>query len=171
MVIILDFDRNVESILSKLENEEKSTLKNGILSIFEKTISQEMKPVKVFFESNDNNERIIGIVTSSNSRQNELDMYSVKVICNFLQNLIYSRFGFTVTIAVGKAYFGLEDIRKSYEEAMQALKYKFLMGNNSVIIKSEIEGDGIGKSKHSYYKKHLKKEDAFYIYIDKCKII
>jgi len=85
---------------------------------------------------------------------------TIKVVCNFIQNIINSQFGFTVTIGVGREYDNVSLIRKSYIDAEKALKSKFLFGDGSIILKSEINNENIGNFRKPEKGPELRENDC-----------
>jgi len=156
LVLILEFDKNFDEQTSVIEEKNKKVIKSGVLEMFENTIKRVALPIKVFFETVENRERLIGIISLKQEYETESTVQVLKVQCNFLQNIILSNFEFSISIAVGKMYQELHEIRKSYEEAVQAMKYKFLLGSNIIIFKEELDKNSMDKLQQYSYKKHLK---------------
>lgn len=62
--------------------------------------------------------------------------YNEEAVVEFAEKIrayVKATYGITVSIGLGKAYEGLGNIYKSYEEAKEALEYRFLLGDNSII--------------------------------------
>ena len=119
-----DFQLAVIEII--LENEDNYTKKkkiyenrildklNGCLKQYENTY--------IFF---DNNYRIIIINNGhENVFKNTFDNFKVKVLNDF--NCYYS-------VGIGTIKNGIENIEKSYKEALEALNYRVILGWNSII--------------------------------------
>jgi two-component system, response regulator YesN len=56
-----------------------------------------------------------------------------------LQEKVNEGYPFTVTIGIGRSYRELLDIRKSYRDSLRALKYKFYLGKDRVILVDDID--------------------------------
>lgn len=61
-------------------------------------------------------------------------------VADLVKNYVAAQFKQTVTIGVGSPYPHLEGIQSSYEEALNALKYKLIMGDNTVVSIDDIAG-------------------------------
>lgn len=61
-------------------------------------------------------------------------------VADLVKNYVASQFKQTVTIGVGSPYPHLDGIQSSYEEAQNALKYKLIMGENTVVSIDDIAG-------------------------------
>lgn len=158
LVMLVEFDRSFDTIVKDLDENQQASIKDGILNIFEKAIANVTGLVKIFYERNEGEERIVALLTLAGSTFEEAaeGIPAVKQMCDFIKNAIYSNFSFTVTISLGKSCSGLGNIQNSYDEANKALKYKFVLGTNTVIVKNEIEeSPGMGMSQYSY-KNHIK---------------
>ncbi|TDF98589.1 helix-turn-helix domain-containing protein [Paenibacillus piri] len=61
-------------------------------------------------------------------------------VADLVKDYVEGHFKQTVTIGVGRPQLHLEGINKSYQEALNALKYKLIMGDNTVISIDDIAG-------------------------------
>lgn len=156
VVLILELDKNFNKVMEGLDKDQKSTIKSGIIEVVEKAIANVAVPVKIVYETNESNDKIVAIVDFDNTKSEMENMQNIKLMCNFIQNIIFSNFKYSVTISMGRCYRGLESIQKSYSDAVKALKYKFILGSNTIISKSEIEEDTILKPREYHYKRQLK---------------
>lgn len=68
-----------------------------------------------------------------------IDSDSLREYWEERQRMLYERTGVSATIGIGHAYRQLSDLSKSFFEASTALHYKWLKGNNSVILYAEVD--------------------------------
>lgn len=154
VVIIILFDKNYYNTIDNTDNKRKIIINNRIIRILEKSIKKPAS-IKAFAEIREGSNRIIGVISIDSNKQNAKCMEEIKVMCDFVKNIIYNNFKFTVTLAIGGCYTGIEQIRKSYDEAIQTLKYKFIMGHNSVILKEDVQNDTV-KTNLYYNRRYIK---------------
>lgn len=76
--------------------------------------------------------RLVLIISSADNEEVDQRISSLK-------SLLENELGINVTFGVGRAYKGLTEIYKSYNEAQEALKYKFFVGENEVIYLDDIQ--------------------------------
>lgn len=154
LVSILEFGKDFEHLIAKINTEGQNSLKSGIVNIFTKSMPNDCEVLKDFFETSNSCERVVFIMQVSNYRvqDKQILMQSIKLMCNFVKNIIHNSFGFDTTIALGKIYEGLANVKASYDDATTALKYKFVMGTGITILKSEIEDGTTANPQENYYR-------------------
>jgi two-component system response regulator YesN len=71
------------------------------------------------------------------------DINKIKKMRNYVTrntvDMVNGSSGFSVTIGMGNVYQGLQNIRYSYEEAKNAVKYNFLKGENQILDIKDLE--------------------------------
>jgi len=71
---------------------------------------------------------------------------AVESLLDAVRSAVHKTLGSTVTIGVGNRYAGLSSISVSYQEALFALKHRFVLGGNQVIQYATIAESGMKKS-------------------------
>lgn len=59
--------------------------------------------------------------------------------CEMFKMMLMNSFKCYLSIGIGTAYYGVENIKLSYKEAYEALNYKIVLGNNQVISYHDID--------------------------------
>lgn len=155
VVLSVEYDVAYDKVVEKLSEEEQVVLFQGMKEIINKAFSNIADPIAVFADSSSKSGKILAVLNFNNDKKEQDNLEELKLMCSFMQNLIKSTFKFTVTAAAGNIYENLEDIQKSYMESSSAMKYRFVTGNNSILLKSEIEKPSQGIPENHYYKKHF----------------
>ncbi|MFC5651027.1 helix-turn-helix domain-containing protein [Paenibacillus solisilvae] len=65
-------------------------------------------------------------------------------VADMLKNFVEEHFKRTVSIGIGREVFDLRNIHISHKQSMEALKYKLVMGNNTIIAADEIQDYSVG---------------------------
>lgn len=154
IVVIAEFDKNFDAIVYSLKDDQQSALKDGILSLLENSFSNGIKPVRAFYEGKEKMGRILAVLNYNAPIRDDYDEL-IRSSCKTFQQIIFSKFKLTVAIAIGTACEGLENIRKSYSEALHVLKYKFILGSNIILSKKDVDEALLNKPRQNYYKKQL----------------
>ena len=76
-------------------------------------------------------------------------------IAQLIQNSVFHYLNLEVSIGIGGAYRTIEDVHKSYSEALEALKYRIRLGSNVIL---HLEDIVVNKSGLSFYRKNLEEE-------------
>lgn len=77
---------------------------------------------------------------------------TVKYLCSEVIDSIKKYMGFTVSIGVSRLHHGANELEKSYLEAMEAIKYRLLYGEQSVIFIEDVEPTSEGINSYPYDK-------------------
>ena len=152
LVAVVEFGKVFETMTMNMDVSQQETLKSNIVDIYIKSMPQDCKVLNHIFESSNGCEHIVFIIEVLNG---QLIMQSLKLMFNFVKNIIKNSFDMDVTVSIGKVYEGIENISRSYEDATIALKYKFVMGTGITILKSEIEGNATNLDQENYYRAHI----------------
>lgn len=80
----------------------------------------------------------------------------LKKDCEYGRFLISDRFGINLTISISKINTEIKNIPKAYDEAIEALEYKLLFGNNRVICFEDIIESSNSVDYNSFNKEHQK---------------
>ncbi|MEK3913634.1 helix-turn-helix domain-containing protein [Paenibacillus sp. FSL H7-0331] len=64
-------------------------------------------------------------------------------VADLVKDYVEGHFKQTVTIGIGRPHLYLDGIHASYQEALSALKYKLIMGDNTVISIDDIAGNNL----------------------------
>lgn len=156
ITVMVDFGKNFDAETADMDSFQRNALLNGVQDIFESALSNAARTVKVFSEGSEAGQRVVGIFRLEGKGDAASKLHSLRVMCNYFLNIISRKFNLVGTVTAGKIYHNLQGIRRSYEEAHQSLKYKFIMGSGAVIFKSDVEEDTMQKNRQMYYKKHLR---------------
>ncbi|CAG7658972.1 helix-turn-helix domain-containing protein [Paenibacillus allorhizosphaerae] len=79
------------------------------------------------------------IIISFEKAEQQSNMLTALTIADLIKTFVQEQFKQTITIGVGRQYELLEDLHKSYREALEALQYRLLLGANHVISIEDIE--------------------------------
>ena len=95
--------------------------------IAEEAANQECKGASVVLD-----ERVAMLLCTENDNSSYLIELSF-LLARKIQQQVFDRSGITVTVGIGSYHKNMADIPKSFHEATETLKYKILIGCNSVI--------------------------------------
>ncbi|MEK3890058.1 helix-turn-helix domain-containing protein [Bacillus sp. FSL K6-3431] len=73
----------------------------------------------------------LGVILNVNDDQNP--QFAIDKMVLNLKGIIEERFEIIISIGIGNVYEGMENIVKTYREAVQALKYRMIKGNSRII--------------------------------------
>jgi two-component system response regulator YesN len=115
------------------QNADKDLLRFAVFNVIQEVIEQEAGSVT--FRNRD--EKVIVIL----SGQAEEPLFDIaQKLAEQIRHLIESYLKFTVTVGIGHSCSNLNHFLQSYESAMTALEYRFLLGANKVISIMDMEG-------------------------------
>ncbi|XEC92698.1 helix-turn-helix domain-containing protein [Paenibacillus tarimensis] len=82
-------------------------------------------------------------IIMSFDEEDDADKYVIRAVAvaDLIKNFVKDYFKRTVTIGIGGAVHSMKDIHLSYKQSQESLKYKLIMGNNTVITADDINGD------------------------------
>ncbi|KRF10103.1 AraC family transcriptional regulator [Paenibacillus sp. Soil766] len=129
-VFVVDIDSQEELV----SEEDKHIRKLAVQHIAQEFI-RNAYPCASCHDANDRYVVILGVPTASSD--------SVEAIGEAIRKSVQATLGCTVTIGVGNGYPGFEAISVSYQEALVALKHRFVLGGNQVILHSMIAESGM----------------------------
>lgn len=139
-VIVVDIDQAEELIYE----EDKQIFKHAVQEIAQDRI-QTAYP---YAGCHDNNGRFVMIVGSPAGTSDNM-----QPLCEAIRKSVQTKTACTVTIGVGSEYPGLESASVSYNEALYALKHRFVLGGNRVIVHSMAAESGAQVSLFSVEKR------------------
>ncbi|MCR8633106.1 helix-turn-helix domain-containing protein [Paenibacillus radicis (ex Xue et al. 2023)] len=108
----------------------------AISNVAEELVAGVCKGVSV--ELTDGRVAVIMSFEEDDSQGNQIQALQV---ADLVKDYVEGHFKQTVTIGVGRPQLHLEGIHSSYQEALNALKYKLIMGDNSVVSIDDIAGN------------------------------
>ncbi|NOU66996.1 response regulator [Paenibacillus sp. LMG 31461] len=130
MVVVADIDSQ-DDLVTK---EDMHIRKLAVQDIAQEFI-QNTYPYDSCHDTNDRYVMIIGVPNASYER--------MEAISEAIRKSVQATLGCTVTIGVGNGYPAFESISVSYQEALFALKHRFVLGGNQVILHSMIAESGM----------------------------
>ncbi len=153
---IITLDENFKKLLERASQSETSLVRKELVEILEEILGRETVPVKLFFDRFGGEERIIAILLLPDKEAEETAV-SLKQLFRYIQSYLYSQLQFSVAIVAGRCYSRLSDIRTSYEEALECLRYKTASGDESLIFLWELDQqaarDAAGRTNTEYRRK------------------
>lgn len=105
----------------------------GIMNTFEEMLASEFTVISVGISQN----QAAFIVQPQEASSREYLM-RLEDQCNELQQMMMDSFGVTISIALSAEAKGLSGLREAYTEAKRAISYKSYLGNNAIILYSDI---------------------------------
>ncbi len=145
LVVAID----IESIRRMDSEEEKLSCKSIVQQLAREKMTTGFQLITCF-DTNDRFVMIIGFLAGFNDE--------VERLCEAIRQAIQTELACTVTIGVGNEHRGFESVSESYKEAIYALKHRFIMGDNKVILHSMISESGMTASLFSLARRsHLLK--------------
>lgn len=138
-VVAVDID--VYSDLYDIDDELKK--ESALMSFVVENISNEiMKNHSAGLAYRDSDNRVCMLFYVSRSRN--LSIEATK-ICEEIQSTVYDTMKLSISIGVGKTVLSLEELSKSYESAVELLKYRYTKGSG-VLLDGEKEFQGSNSS-------------------------
>lgn len=86
------------------------------------------------------NDGVVAVIMSFEEDDPQANQLQALQVADLVKDYVSAHFKQTVTIGVGSPQLELEGIHRSYQEALNALKYKLIMGDNTVISIDDIAG-------------------------------
>ncbi|RXZ81291.1 AraC family transcriptional regulator [Paenibacillaceae bacterium] len=71
----------------------------------------------------------------------ERHMMRAVAVADLMKDFVQEYFGRTITIGIGDAVESIDDIHLSYKQSREVLRYKLVMGSNSIITKEDVSSD------------------------------
>lgn len=132
--------RNFVLVIMENDYDEKSTntqydkhlYQFGIVNSFEEIFAETYKVMSIMLNSSR-----VGFIIQK-TEEHPLDILEVSEKCGYLQEVINSGFGFTVTIAVSSYGVSAMELPEKLKECLGSLEYKSYIGNNSIIQYSDL---------------------------------
>ncbi|WP_276358117.1 response regulator [Cohnella caldifontis] len=139
-VVVIDID-SLDDLVSE---EDKQIRKLAVRGIAQEYVHHAYP----YAGCQDQEDRFVMIIGSADGAYANLEP-----LCEAIRQSVQRHLGCTVTVGVGNGYPGLERISVSYREALFALKHRFVMGGNQVIVHSAIAEAGMKISLFSVEKR------------------
>ncbi len=114
-------------------NADKDLLRFAMFNVIQEVVEQEEGLIA--FRTRD--EKVI-VILSGEEQEPLFDI--AQKLAEQIRHLIESYLKFTVTIGIGRSCHTLNQLPQSYESAMTALEYRFLLGTSKVISIMDMEG-------------------------------
>lgn len=86
----------------------------------------------------------------------EDSLIKLKKNCEYGKLLIFDKFGINLTISISNIHNEIKNISKAYDEAVEALEYKLLLGNNHVICYTDINENANSVNYNNFNIEHQK---------------
>lgn len=131
IVLVIELDRVQETYTSR----DVYLFTYAISNVTDELVAGVCKGTSV--ELTDGRVTVIMSFEMADSQGNQIQALQV---ADLVKNYVATQFKQTVTIGVGSPYPQLDGIQTSYEEALNALKYKLIMGDNTVVSIDDIAG-------------------------------
>ncbi|CAG7656928.1 helix-turn-helix domain-containing protein [Paenibacillus allorhizosphaerae] len=87
------------------------------------------------------NDGVVAVIMSFEEDDPQGNQLQALQIADLVRNYVAEHFKQTVTIGVGSPHLQLEGIHESYKEAQNAMKYRLIMGDNTVISIEDVAGN------------------------------
>lgn len=85
------------------------------------------------------NAGLTAIIMSFAETDSDQNMIRALSLAEVIKDFVRQHFKLSVTVGVGRPCNRIEDLRQSYNEALEALKYRMIMGGNLIISIDDIE--------------------------------
>jgi AraC-like DNA-binding protein len=106
----------------------------ALCNIAEELINAESKGAAIEWEDGQ-----CAIILSFDDEDVEKHALRAVAVADMLKNFVQEHFKKTVTIGIGAEVRNMRDIHVSHKQSMEALKYKLVMGNNTIISADELQ--------------------------------
>jgi AraC-like DNA-binding protein len=83
----------------------------------------------------------VAVIMSFEEEDSQVNQIQALQVADLVKDYVEGHFKQTVTVGVGRPHLYLEGINHSYQEALNALKYKLIMGDNTVVSIDDIAGN------------------------------
>ncbi|MDK2811668.1 MAG: two-component system, response regulator YesN, partial [Petroclostridium sp.] len=142
IVVVMQIDGYSE-FRNKFNEKDRNLYKIKLTNMVEKIISNRQKGICVEIES----DKVAAIINFTDNTTLMQAKEELLVIAANIKDEVEKHFPFTITLGVGRMYKDIINIKLSYNEAVNALKYKLYQGKNEIIDIDDIEP----QSKELYY--------------------
>jgi two-component system response regulator YesN len=87
------------------------------------------------------NGKMAVIMSFSDQDTAEYNVMRAASVADLMRNFVREYFNQTITVGIGDSVNSINDIHLSYKQSIEALRYKLVMGGNSIITNEEITSD------------------------------
>jgi two-component system response regulator YesN len=145
--LVVDMDP-IEEKKDKPSFGESELLRFAVFNIFQEIF--ETENAGIVFQTRDDK---IGILLSGSPKEIEL---KAQTLSEHARQSVEKYLKFTVSVGIGRMNDELKDLSKSFQEALSALDYRFLLGENKIISIHDLEaGTGMNTLKYNDLEKKL----------------
>lgn len=120
---------------NKYDERDRNLYKIELGNLIEKIISKEHKGVCVEVES----DQLAAVINFPDNTSQMNAKEQTIVIARNIQMEVKKYLPFTITLGIGRMYKDITNVKLSYNEAINALKYKLYQGKNEIINIDEVE--------------------------------
>ena len=143
-IILVD----IPSLWQNKENiAEENSIAQQLIILLKNILANSVMPVSLFYSEED--EYLICVVSYSCNSLEEMEK-SLKVSCEFIQNLLLSQFQLDNTIAIGLPEIGIISLSQSYIQAKKAMKYRYILDNTRILSYRDIVNSGNANKTDKY---------------------
>lgn len=132
MCAVVGIDR-YKLFLSRFTREQSQYMKTLIINIFEQVLGEEY----ICYGALTEKEKIVIIMNIPDDGKTQILPEGFKQIQEEISKILEN----TITVGIGNIYTGIQNIRLSYNEAVEAYEMKFIKGQSRIIHFSDIGND------------------------------
>jgi two-component system response regulator YesN len=122
-----------------LTNEQNATaFKTQLSNLFEKIIGEEALFRKVLYQAPDDQVQLLCVIAYPLSYPEELCENKLRVASGFFQHLLSTQFGISTFASLSSVKETLPDLQRCSAEAVSALRYAFIAGEDGMITQSDL---------------------------------
>jgi len=130
-IALVEVDR-VQNAEEEPSGYNRQAYQYGIMNTFEEMLGSEFTVISVGISQNQT-----AFIIHPQEEQDYLEKLEAQ--CNELQQMILSSFGVGISIALSSEGKGLAELHERFTEAKRAIAYKSYLGNNAIILFSDLE--------------------------------
>ncbi|WHH59070.1 helix-turn-helix domain-containing protein [Petroclostridium sp. X23] len=134
VVIVMQID-NYSEFCSNLNEVDRNLYTAQLVNVIEERLSGEHKGVCIEVES----DKVAAIINFNE----EITLIEAKkqssIMAAHIKDEVEKHFPFTITLGIGRMYKEITNVQLSYNEAVNALKYKIYQGKNEIINIDDVE--------------------------------
>ncbi|MDP5272657.1 helix-turn-helix domain-containing protein [Chengkuizengella axinellae] len=132
-------------VVMSIEFDDKENITNlkdlhlytyALCNVVEELINAESKGAAIELE----NGQCAVIMSFDDEEDTEKQVIRAVSVADMIKNFVMESFKRTVTIGIGGSVYSMKDIHLSYKQSQEVLKYKLIMGNNTVITADDTVG-------------------------------
>lgn len=132
IVMSIEFDN-----MGQIASRDQKLYAYALCNVAEELINAESQGIAVELD----NGKCAVIMNLGSGDDTERHMMRAVAVADLMKNFAQEYFGRTVTIGLGDAVSSVGSIHLSYKQSLEALRYKLVLGGNSIITKEDIASD------------------------------